>query len=109
MSESAVEPRASFWGWFTRTGRLVNRWARAWADEDRARGLERLRQVRRQMHDDPRAFAHLWLPFLETYLAADRVRDLTADDLADVSAMADTLGTVADAPVQPDEIWDRLA
>lgn len=58
----------TFWGQFTREGRLHNLWAEARADPDPDRSLERLRKVRDRIAERPEAYVELWLDFLRSML-----------------------------------------
>ena len=98
----------SFWGEFTSEGRLKNQWARALADPDPASSLNRLRAVQQRLREKPTAFAHLWMPFLNTFLDATRVRALTDGDLTASTEMGNALVGLASLQVRPEEIWARI-
>lgn len=105
-----MEPKVSFIDSFTNEGRLKKLWVAALAEPDPATSLELLRDVRLRMHESPAEFAHLWLPFLDTFFAPERVRRLLGTDMRAVEDMGRLLPQVktsANAPA-PAEIWLRL-
>ena len=103
-----MEPKTSFWGQFTSEGRLKNQWALALNDPDMASSLNRLRQVQQKLQKNPISFAHLWMPFLDSYLDATRVHALTDADLIAVTEMGNALSGIAGVQIRPEEVWFRV-
>lgn len=101
-------PKASFWGWLTREGRLKNQWARALSDPDPASSLTSLRQVQQKLAENPFAFLHLWPPFLDTYLDTSRVSRCTDSDLKALEEMGQSISDCAGVSVPPETIWLRV-
>jgi hypothetical protein len=100
-------PKASFWGQFTREGRLKNQWAKGIEESDPERGLNLLRQVQQKLMKNPAEFPHLWLPFLDTFLDGNRVYALTNSDMKSVEEMGDLISQHSDVPVHAEEVWLR--
>ena len=103
-----MRPKVSLWGWLSRKGRLRNRWARALADPDPARSLDRLRQIQRRLQENPAKFAHLWLPFLDTLCDESRVHALTDADLTALEKMGSALRGGRRDQIRPEDIWWRV-
>src|SRR3954470_17156745 len=105
-----MEPKVSFIDSFTNEGRLKKLWSLALAETDPVTSLELLRDVRRKMHESPAEFAHLWLAFLETFFAPNRVRRLLGTDMRAVEEMGRLLLQVKTPPnaPAPTDIWLRL-
>lgn len=106
-SKDAVLPKFSFWGRFTKEGRIKNHWARALEESDPAKRRRRFGRVQQELASDPAAFSHLWLPFLDSLLEAPRVRDLSSSDLAKIEVMGEALSGL-DLDLRPTDIWWRL-
>lgn len=75
-------PSASPLGAFNRQGRLRNAWAKAFAEPDPARCLERLRAVWPKFAAKPEVYAPDWPPFLDSVLRGPAAPLLTPDDLS---------------------------
>jgi hypothetical protein len=90
MPETAL-PKASFFGFLSREGRLKNRWAKALQDTDPARALEALRLVGAELASDAPAFYHLWAAWVESFLDPARLRLLNQNDLQTVAGMGAAL------------------
>lgn len=103
-----MEPKKSLLGWFTKEGRVKNKWASALADSDQARSLDSLREVQQTICKDPPALTHLWKPFLDSFLAAGRVRALTEADLKAAEEMGDAVQSVSDSAIHPEQVWLRV-
>ncbi|HET8845603.1 MAG TPA: hypothetical protein VFN35_29315, partial [Ktedonobacteraceae bacterium] len=105
-----MEPKVSFIDSFTNEGRLKKLWVSALAEADPVTSLELMRDVRRKMHESPAEFAHIWLPFLDTFFAANRVRRLLGTDLRAVEEMGRLLPQVKTPPnaPAPADIWLQL-
>jgi len=101
-------PKASFWGWFTRVGRLKNKWARGLADPDAARGLSRLRQVREKLTESPAAYTYLWAPFLDSFLERDRIQSLEESDFNALIEMGALLVDMPGTEIRPEDVWQRV-
>ena len=102
---SQQQPQASLWGWFSREGRLKNRWASALADADPASSLVRLRQIQESLLADQAAFSHLWLVFVDCLLETSRLPVLTE---ADLSALEKMVATLAGGSTDLSTVWLRL-
>ncbi len=100
-------PTYSFWGRFTRKGRITNQWALALAESDPAKRLHRFWKVQRQLAARPDSLAHLWLPFLDSFLRPPYVQEFSRDDLAKLEDMGATLAGL-DLSLQPADVWWRL-
>jgi hypothetical protein len=61
-------PRPSLFGVFTRQGRFRNGWAKAFAEPDPVRCLDRLRALWPRFGDQPGAYAEMWPAFLASVL-----------------------------------------
>ncbi len=85
-----MQPTTSFWDNFSSEGRVKKLWAEALRETDPQKSLALLRSVRQKLYEPP-SFIHLWLPFLDTFLARERVQNLHDDDLADVEKMGRSL------------------
>lgn len=103
-----MELKTSFWGSFTREGRLKNQWVRALKDPDVASSLNRLRQVQQKLQHNPTIFAHLWMPFLDIFLDTTRASALTEADLTAATEMGNTLSGIPSVQLRPQEVWERV-
>src|SRR5262245_16211590 len=100
-------PTTSFFGWFTREGRLRNEWARALKESDPDRGLQQLLKVCQQLAAEPDRHGHLWLPFLDTCVTANRAQHMTEPDFQIFQQMGDAAAR-AKAGVRAIDVWTRV-
>lgn len=105
-----MQPSTSFWDTFSKRGRIKQRWSRALKKTDIQKSLALLRTVLQQMYASPARSFDLWLPFLDTFLANERVRSLTARDLIDVENMGMFLQQTLARPSAPPSLalWQRV-
>lgn len=104
-----MQPRTSFWNKFSDEGRVKQLWAKALNETDQEKGLALLRSVLAKISQPP-VFLHLWLPFLDTLLADERVQLLNANDLASIQKMGTFLQQGSDLHHAPpaSSVWQRL-
>lgn len=101
-----MTPTTSLLGWLTREGRIKNGWARALQPADDADGLRRLRGVWGKLIADPSRTAHLWLPFLDSFLSS-KARELSDADFQMADQMVAALAGHPGIGVRPADIWTR--
>jgi tetratricopeptide (TPR) repeat protein len=104
--EEIVTPTISILGWFTREGRLKNEWALALKSADAADSLRRFHRVCSRLVADPPKTAHLWLPFLDSFVLA-KAREFSDSDFQMLDEMVAALGGHPAAGVRPADIWTR--
>jgi len=102
------EPKTSFLGGLTREGRLKNRWARGCKEKDPDKSLNHLRKVQDKLIDKPDKFAHLWLPFLDTFFDVSRIDALTDSDIEAVKEMGEIISQYDNIQIHAENVWLRI-
>ncbi len=103
-----LKPKTSFLGWFTRQGRLKNRWARALNITDPQQRISKLRLIWHSLSSDPQQFGELWLPFLEDYFDNELLGELTEEDFSVVEAATNQPDRLSNSGIPVIELWLRL-
>ena len=91
-----AQPERSFGRNFSRLGRLENAWARALAQPDSARALDRLRELYPRFEKVGEAAAPLWLSFQDSVLDARFLPLLQDSDFDRLRAFGERLAAAGD-------------
>ena len=101
-------PKTSFWGAFTKEGRLKSQWAHGLEEKDAVQSLKILRQVLQSFKENPGEFANLLLSFLDDFLDAGKVGFLSEADFATIDELGSAVSKLGNASIRPEDVWFRL-
>src|SRR5918911_4337782 len=102
--------KPSFFDHLSSEGRLRYQFTQAIMDPNLGTSLDSLRQILRQLQENPAKYIYLWLPFLDVFLHESRVLMLTPADLIAVIELGTILANtqLQGGQITSEEIWWRV-
>ncbi|QBD81481.1 hypothetical protein EPA93_38140 [Ktedonosporobacter rubrisoli] len=93
---------------FSHEGQLKQTWKATLQEQDKQLRLDGLWQTQQIFLQHPQTYAHLYLSFLDDYLAAEHLAELSSSDLESIEKMGEALQGLKKARCSPEEVWQRL-
>ncbi|RMG22393.1 MAG: hypothetical protein D6732_25890 [Methanobacteriota archaeon] len=103
-----MRPKYSFWNWFSKKGRLQNKWYRALQESNLEKRIQHLLWIMMRLTEEPLIFVHLWDDFLECFLDPNHITLMRDEDLALVWKAGQRLADEPSLSLPPEILWFRL-